>query len=281
MKNFDISIAILITCHNRKEKTLKCLKYLCEQKIAKDFKTHIFLVDDGSTDGTAEAIMTQFPKVNIIQGDSNLFWNRGMCLAWSVAEREDFDFYLWLNDDTFLDEDSLRILLVSSLTKDNQAILVGSTRSEINNKITYGGRDKSGKLLIPNGSVQECVHFNGNVVLIPRVVFQKVGKLDNVFHHAIGDFDYGLRAKKKGVLAYIASEYVGFCEEHDNVSKWCRPEVAFGNRFRALYSTTCDCNPQQFFIFESRHYGFVRAVKHFITIHIRVVFPNLWGGKLG
>jgi GT2 family glycosyltransferase len=271
------TIAILLTCHNRKDKTLRCLSNL---KIAimviKNVKCSIFLVDDGSTDGTPEAIKVQFPKVNIIKGDGNLFWNRGMNLAWHEAAKISPDFYLWLNDDTFLDEDSLRILLASSLTKDNQAILVGSTRSEISGEITYGGRDKNGKLLIPNGSVQECVHFNGNVVLIPRAVYQKVGKLDDVFHHAIGDFDYGLRAKKLDVTAFITSIYVGVCETHDNFPKWCRPDVSLIDRIKVLYSPWCDTNPKQFFTFESRHYGYVKAMKHFISIHIRVVFPNLW-----
>lgn len=41
----------------------------------------VFLVDDESTDGTSEAIKSEFPEVSIIKGDGSLFWNRGMYTA--------------------------------------------------------------------------------------------------------------------------------------------------------------------------------------------------------
>ena len=70
-------IAAIITCHNRKEKTLVCLKSLFQiiQNI------DVFLTDDGSTDGTSEAVKKIYPQVNIIQGDGNLFWSRGMYIV--------------------------------------------------------------------------------------------------------------------------------------------------------------------------------------------------------
>ena len=46
-----------------------------------------------------EAVGKMFPQVHIIKGDGNLFWNRGMYMAWQAAIKEkDYDFYLWLND---------------------------------------------------------------------------------------------------------------------------------------------------------------------------------------
>lgn len=97
--NKNITIAILITCHNRKNKTLKCLKHLSEQAI----KLDIYLVDDGCTDGTSDAVKKEFPDVIIIQGDGELFWNRGMVKAWETASsRYDYDYYIWMNDDTYV-----------------------------------------------------------------------------------------------------------------------------------------------------------------------------------
>ena len=53
----DYKIATLLTCHNRKEKTLKCLNSITAQHIPKQVgKIDVFLVDDGSTDGTSEAV---------------------------------------------------------------------------------------------------------------------------------------------------------------------------------------------------------------------------------
>ena len=58
-------IAVLMTCHNRKAKTIRCLRNLYCQNINLD----IFLVNDGCTDGTEEFVAKEFPKVNIIEGD--------------------------------------------------------------------------------------------------------------------------------------------------------------------------------------------------------------------
>lgn len=276
VKPKKISSAVLITCHNRKEKTVKCLDLLFKQKNEREFLIDVFLVDDGSTDGTSDAIKIQFPKVHIIKGDGNLFWNRGMNLAWKEASKMNPDYYLWLNDDTFLFENGINSLLKSSFEKENQAIIVGSTISEISKIITYGGRYDNGQIIEPNDSLQDCFHFNGNLVLIPKKVFEKVGFLDPIFHHAVGDFDYGMRARKKGVQLFISPEFNGFCEGHENFSKWCRVETPLIQRLKTLYSSTCECNPKQFFIFEKRHYGLIQAMKHLITIHIRAFLPKLW-----
>lgn len=279
MKNLDVSIAVLITCHNRKQKTLECLRYLSEQKNVKVVQIDIFLVDDGSTDGTSDAIKIQFPKVHIIKGDGNLFWNQGMNVAWQEASKLNPDFYLWLNDDTFLFENSLSSLLVTSGKKNNQAIIVGTTKSEVSGLLTYGGRRESIDLIEPGADLDECFHFNGNVVLIPKSVFQKVGYLDNTFHHAIGDFDYGLRARKQNVKLFVSCVIIGTCERHHSFPKWCQAEIPFKQRLATLYTSTCDCNPKQIFIFNNRHYGLLKAVSSIISVHLRLLFPTFWNKK--
>ena len=55
-------VIALLTCFNRREITLECLRGLAAQTLPGnvDFKT--VLVDDGSTDGTREAILKSFRK---------------------------------------------------------------------------------------------------------------------------------------------------------------------------------------------------------------------------
>ncbi|WP_259013910.1 glycosyltransferase family 2 protein [Emticicia fluvialis] len=272
-------IAVLITCHNRKGKTLSCLRALSACNMLKGYSIDIFLVDDGSTDGTSNAVKEEFPYVNIIFGDGNLYWNRGMVLAWEHASKNVYDFYLWLNDDTILFEDGIILLLEASFSKDNKSIIVGSTISESAQIITYGGRTKNSEIIEPNGLIKDCHHFNGNIVLIPKHVFDIAGKLDPTFHHAIGDFDYGLRAKKMGIDSFIASEFVGKCEGHSNFPNWCNPSTPLFKRIRSLYRTSCECHPKQFFFFEKRHYGSLTAINHFFSIHFRVLLPRLWSNR--
>jgi GT2 family glycosyltransferase len=272
----ESKIAVLITSHNRKEKTLRCLECLFQQEgLGSEFMLTVFLVDDGSTDGTSLAVGIGYPFVNIIQGDGNLYWNRGMLLAWKTAvDTNDFDYYLWLNDDTYIFNDAIIGMLSSVKFKNNRAIICGCTQSIENEKITYGGRAK--KFLIePNGSLQSCDLMNGNFVLIPKVVFEKIGMLDPTFHHGLGDYDYGLRSKKFGFELVVSPTFIGYCEENLTLNVCFDNNKSLFLRLKHLYSPL-GVNPFVFFIYDKRHFGFKSAVTHFLSIHVHVLFPRLW-----
>ncbi len=270
------SIALLITCHNRKQKTLRCLKTLFDQNgLNKQFTIEIFLVDDACIDGTSNRIRSLYPEVNILQGDGNLFWNRGMHLAWETAAlAKNYDYYLWLNDDTFLFNNAFEILFSEVFSK---SIVCGVTRASMNENATYGGYlFNQNKVMHPNGSYQDADYCNGNCVLIPKYVFNNLGNLDPVFHHALGDFDYSLRAKKNGIEIKLTPEFVGICDRHENVPEWQSTSISITKRLKYLYSPQSGCSPLEFFVFDIRHFGLFNAFLHFFSIHIRLIFPNLW-----
>jgi GT2 family glycosyltransferase len=271
------TIAVLLTVFNRKEKTVACLQNLLLQELPKGFVLDVFLVNDGCTDGTPEAVKAQFPLVNIINSNGNLFWNRGMHLAWQTAAKtKDYDFYLWLNDDTMLNEKALTVLLKTSLQKEHQSIIVGSTSGlDSNEEVTYGGRSNKTGLLFPENKLIICDYFNGNIVLIPKYTFKKVGINDPVFHHALGDFDYGLRAGKLGFNHYVAPDFLGRCDVHETLLTWCNSNKSFKQRWKAFKSPLGN-NPEEFFIFKKRQDGFFIAVITYVTIHFRVIFPKIW-----
>lgn len=106
-----LKVAVLLTVHNRREKTLECLQN-CYQQIDSmkgdgSYEFAVYLVNDGCTDGTPEAVAESYPQTHIIRGDGSLFWNQGMRAAWTAAAADGQDFYLWLNDDTILSEGRL------------------------------------------------------------------------------------------------------------------------------------------------------------------------------
>lgn len=270
-------LAVLLTCYNRKEKTLSCLEALFNCRLPDSYKLEVFLVDDGSTDGTGEAVKKQFKEVAVIKGEGNLYWNRGMHRAWVTAKKHfDYDYYLWLNDDTLLYEHALVELLDCEKYKDGKAIICGAIQSPTTSQFSYGGRDATGKALIPDGGLQTCHTINGNCVLVNKDICDIVGLLDPVFPHAIGDFEYGLRVVKKGFECVTTKTFIGECENNARLPKWCYGEVPLKERWKALYSPLGNSHPRYFFVFEYRHYGIVRAVKHFLSIHLRMLIPSLW-----
>jgi GT2 family glycosyltransferase len=273
-------IAVLLTCHNRKDKTLQCLHALYKCSAPTDYRFDIYLVDDGCTDNTGYAVQEQFSNVNVIKGDGTLFWNRGMILAWQTAAgTKNYDFYLWLNDDTTLNIDGLSVLLNTSDILQHQSIIVGTTSSVNDPKIiTYGGLMKKSGLITPTDSPIQCDYFNGNVVFFPKYVYEKVGMNDSVFHHALGDIDYGLRASKLGVKSYISPGVLGKCDKHESVPTWCNPKLPLKKRWKA-FQTPLGQNPIEFFIFEKRHNGLMKALFHYMTNYLRVLCPNLWNNS--
>jgi len=270
----NTKIAVLLTCYNRRKKTIICLKSLYNSILPVNHELDVFLVDDGSTDDTSKTVKNEYPLVNVILGNGHLFWNRGMHLAWNTAARSyNFDFYIWLNDDVELFPNAILELLTTSAEKNS--IVCGTTRSRNQSIVTYGGRD-SGKLIIPTGMPQVCNVFNGNLVLIPSYVYNMLGNLNPIFPHTMGDFDYALRARKKGIKSFVAPNFSGYCENNISLPLWCLPEVPFLKRFKVLYSPLGNSHPYYYFRFEKQHYGIFVAIKHFCSIHLRLLFPRLW-----
>ncbi len=270
-------IAVLITCHNRKDNTLSCLKHLFNCLLPASASLQVFLVDDGSTDKTGDAVKAKYPEIKIIKGSGQLYWNRGMHLAWiSAKAHDDFDFYIWLNDDTVLKKNALIELLECQRLLPDETLVCGAISSADKNTFTYGGLDKQGSPVIPDGTVQSCYVINGNCVLISKKICDAIGLLDPVFPHAIGDHDYGLRAIANNFKVVTTREYIGFCERNASLPKWCYKETPLLKRIKHLYSPLGNSHPVYFFIYEKRHFGIGLALKHFFSIHLRAFVPTLW-----
>lgn len=271
------TLAVLMTCHNRKTNTLASIDaFLTAARNVPELQCQIYLVDDGSTDGTSAAVQDLYPQVKILRGDGNLFWNRGMIASWTEAAKGDYDFYLWLNDDTLLYSDALLTLWKDSIQFGHQAAITGVCEDVKRTNITYSGvRLKDKKRITPNGKPIPCDYFNGNLVLIPRYVFKQVGPLDTVFHHGLGDFEYGLRIKQQGLMAYTSSKINAVCDRHLTLPKWCDPQTSLKKRMMH-FKTPLGAVPKQVYVLEKRHFGLPTAIFHYFTIHLRLLFPSLW-----
>lgn len=209
-------VAVLVTSHERRETTLACLERVGEQT-GHDAQLAVYLTDAGSRDGTAAAVRDAHPDVTVLERGPDLFWNSGMRESWEAARRDDADAYVWLNDDTLLDRDALARLLAAH-REATSSVLVGATRDPDTGAVTYSGvarddlrRPLSFSRVPPGDELRPVATMNGNCVLVPAVVVQRIGILDPAFTHGMGDFDYGLRARRAGFEVLLLPGTVGTC----------------------------------------------------------------------
>ena len=278
-------VAVLITCHNRKAKTLACLASLFEAKLPSGYELDVFLMDDGCTDGTGNTVKRLYPQISILKGNGYLFWAGGMRLAWETAmEKQSYDVYLLINDDVRLFADFMDNLIATerySLTKSGKkGIYSGATIDEETNKTTYGGaRIKTNhfvmrsQLLNPTQSPQACEITNANILWISRDVVDRIGIFDAYYTHGIADYDYSLRAVKKNIPVYLAPNICGICAD-DHGKNWKSCQVSLPKRIAYLKS------PKGLAYNEYMHYirkHFPLFVPYsFIMLWMKTFFPFLW-----
>lgn len=240
--------AVLVACHDRRETTLAGLEALEAASSAPGAESvdwQVVLVDDGSLDGTSEAVALRFPGIRILRGDGRLFWNGATRLAFETALRDSPDLFLWLNDDVRLDPDGLSRLLSTwrerHRARGAKTVVVGAVRDPGTGRVTYGGLvqprrwDPLRLAILPQSDESaRCTTFNGNCVLIPREVAATVGTNDAAFRHGLGDFDYGLRCAAAGCDLVVAAGTVGTCPR--DLPAWRDASLSLRRRWAALTS---------------------------------------------
>ncbi|MBK1827823.1 glycosyltransferase family 2 protein [Haloferula rosea] len=247
-------IAVLMTCHNRRDQTLLCLRRLAGQRLSPGCRLSVFLVDDGSDDGTSEAVRLEFPDARIIVGNGALYWCGGMRLAWSIAAEEDPEFYLLANDDTLLEPDAISMLLCMVRSAEARVIAVAAIHDGREGRPTYGGIRMGEGLVHPTGSPERCDTFNGNAVLVPRAVFKELGMLHSTYTHGMGDFDYGYQASKNGVEVLQSPGFLGSCDRNPMTGSWRDRSLGRLRRLQIL------CSPKglpfrEWLVFNRRNSG--------------------------
>lgn len=272
-----MKIAVLITVHNRIEKTLFCLKSLYKQNSENNFE--VYLTDDGSNDGTSDILRNKFPNVNIIQGNGSLFWNQGMIRAWKAAiSSDEYDFYLWLNNDTFLFENSINELLSSfdraKLIEGKDCIIIGSCKESYDcNNFSYGGRDDFGPIY-PGEEIKEIKYMNGNLVLISNNIYKILGTNSNLYKHSFGDYDYGLRAIQNNIKCFIARGYLAICKKNKDEVICFNAEFSLFDRINNLFQDG-GFNLKDYLAYRKKFFK-KSYYKSFFKLFLKVIFVTLY-----
>lgn len=270
------SIAVLITCYNRVNITLKCLEHLYNATVPEGYYFDVYLVDDNSPDDTGRSVKQNFPSVNVIKGTGNLYWNGGMRLAWQTAVQiKDYDFYLWLNDDTLVDINAIKTIIsdYNYLKINNiESLVISALLDPVTKKISYSGRNSDGKI-IPTGVPVSCTYVTGNFVLVSKRIYSHLGFLNKRFSHGMGDNDYGYRAIKSGFKCHVTSKFVGYCSLGKRI-KWNDPSLSFRERYQRLFSKT-GANFFEYLYFVKEHRGYIVAFLSGIKNLFILFFPSI------
>jgi GT2 family glycosyltransferase len=199
-------VYLVIPVYNRKSTTLACLKNLAQIGVLKNY--HVVIVDDGSTDGTAEAIKAQYREVEIVTGDGDLWWTGAMAKGMQYAYERGAEYFIWLNDDCLPDSNAIADL-VAFLKAHPNTLAAPSCYAEQENALLKqhnGARGKTG-CMANTGEILEVDSMSGWCVGIPATVFEKIGAPDaQKFPHYSGDDMYVRRATRAGFKAYLLGD---------------------------------------------------------------------------
>jgi GT2 family glycosyltransferase len=208
-------VAVVVLSWNGRDDTLACLESLAEVRWWGPLTT--IVVDNGSTDGTADAVKGRFPDAHLIRNRQNLGFAGGNNVGLRRALELGADYVLLLNNDTVVDP-GLLVELVAEAERCPDAAglcplvyyaeppdviwyagaMFDPRRGYNDRHLGYGERD-TGRY----AGVRAVTQATGAALLIPRPALERVGLLaDDLFLH-VEDTEWSLRARRAGYRLYV------------------------------------------------------------------------------
>lgn len=249
-----MKLAVIIPVYNRRETTLNCLSQLKDKVVTNGANIQIIVVDDGSTDGTYDAVKESYPEAIVLRGNGNLWWTGGVNVGVQYALDLDFDSVLILNDDLELDENFL--VEIQKIANENPEALVSSVklakRTDGKEQIIAAGfnvvgflkeieRLNADKIYEPGvmGDVVSCDILTGASLFVPISVFKKIGIFDaKKYPHHWGDFEFTRRASLSSFKCLVAVKSKIYGDYNQNYARPFLLNSTRSNYVKSLFNNT-------------------------------------------
>jgi GT2 family glycosyltransferase len=269
-----LRLVALMAVHDRRDQTERCLRLLDTAAAGLDLVRVI--VDDGSTDGTAQLLeRLRRPDDVIVRGPGDLFWAGGMRRGFEELDAlEPFDHLLLLNDDVVLRPDALQTLLERTEGRRDR-LVVGVLVDPVTGVTTYGGyrgRTRWRPLsytLVTEPDDLPVEGMNANAVLVGHDAYRRLGGFSTTFRHGFADFDYALRANSMGIEVLLSLQPVGECARNPVAGTWRDPSLSRRARVRLMCSPK-GMPPREWLVFCWRHGG-VAGLRYFAWTWVTVL----------
>jgi len=277
-----IRLIALVSCHNRIEKTKGFLKSFYSLERSDLLSLSLYLLDDGSSDGTGEYIEEHYPQVKLYYGDGSYYWAGGMRYLYEQVKQHNYDYLLMVNDDILLDSKAIinaYPYITNARENSNAHAIVGNCMKPENHaEHSYGGL-KYVKLLFGYrflmASLEDKVvdTMNMNFCLISKGAVDTIGFLDPVFRHQRADLDYGLRLRACGGIIYNITPHVCLCDRNEFDASSYSSNTGYFKKIRSIFSIKEQPVKERFAFY--RRYGGRAWIIGFLAPYVTVFLPFL------
>lgn len=189
-----MKISVIVVVWNRKTILEKNLFHASKFR---DTYDEMIVVDNGSTDQTAEMVEEQFPWVRLFK----LPTNYGLVEARNIGARNSRgDLLLFLDDDGCFDFSVLRTM-AHHFEKDKLLGVLGAIVVDLPHEDVFTLQFDEYRLRVPR--VYYSDRFKGGASLVRKQAFLEVGMLPGYFFYGTEERDLALRLFKKGYAVMV------------------------------------------------------------------------------